>query len=148
MVAQSCLYSLIFHLVLQFFATIMKFWEWQLKKAFLFLSLSWWDSKKKNTESYAKEKVRYSFPKNVKFHFCPAFRLINTILSTISLSDLCMKMMWPQVDFCSGDIYITLSFRVIKKILKILPMWDFVPLKCRQNMEILQLVWILTTNKF
>ena len=23
-----------------------------------------------------------------------------------------MKMIWPQVDFCSGNIYITFSFRI------------------------------------
>ena len=40
----------------------------------LFLSLSgWWDSKKKNMESYAKEKVRHSFPKNVKISLLPCF---------------------------------------------------------------------------
>ena len=40
-------------------------------------------------------------------------------------------MMLPQVDFCSGDIYITLSFQVKKnQIPKTLPMGDFVPWKC------------------
>ena len=75
-----------FHLVLLFCATIMKFWKWLLKIAFCFLlSLSWWDSKKKNMESYTGEKVRYSCPKNIKFHFCSSFKLINPISSTISL---------------------------------------------------------------
>ena len=57
--------------------------------------------------------------------------------------------MLPQVDFCSGDIYITLSFQVKKnQIPKTLPMGDFVPWKCWQSFEILQLVWILTPDKF
>ena len=34
-------------------------------------------------KSYTKEKVRYSFPKNIKFHFCPSFRLVNMILPTL-----------------------------------------------------------------
>ena len=67
-----------FHLVLFFCATITKLWKWFLKIAFWFLlSLSSWYSKKKNVENYTEEKVRNSFPKNVKFHFCPVFRLAN-----------------------------------------------------------------------
>ena len=48
-----------------------------------------------------------------------------------------MEMMGPQVSFCSGNIYITLSFQIKKnQIPKILPTSVFVPLKCRQNVEI------------
>ena len=87
MVDQSYLYFVTFHLVLLFFATIMKFWKWLLRIAFCFLlSPSWCNSEKKNIENYTKEKGRYSFQKNVKFHFCLPFRLINTILSTNSLT--------------------------------------------------------------
>ena len=44
-------------------------------------------------------------------------------------------------------LYITLSFQIKKnQIPNILPMWAFVPLKCQQNFEILQLVWILAPN--
>ena len=59
MVAKSCLYFVNFHLVLLFFATIVKFWKWILKIAFCFLLfLSWWDSKKKNMEIYIKKNMQ------------------------------------------------------------------------------------------
>ena len=61
MVAKSCLYFVNFHLVLLFFATIVKFWKWILKIAFCFLLfLSWWDSKKKNMEIYTKKICKYA----------------------------------------------------------------------------------------
>ena len=111
MLAQSCLYFVDFHLFLLFCTTIMKFWKWILKITFCFLLyLFWWDSKKKYMESYIKEKVRNSFPKSIKFHFWSCFwaSKCDAILSTISLYDLCVKM-WPQVEFCSGNISITLN---------------------------------------
>ena len=101
--------------------------------------------KPEKIKNLSQAKVRYGFPKTVKFHFCFVFWAISWFLSTISLQSLCMKMIWPQVDFCSGNIYIVWSFQLKKKQLpKILPMRDFVPLK---SFEILQLVWILTPNK-
>ena len=50
-----------------------------------------------------------------------------------------MIFSWQYVKFCQ-----------IRKIdtPKILPMWVFVAQKCQQNVEILQLVWTLTPNKF
>ena len=45
-----------------------------------------------------------------KISFLPCFWDYFTILSTISLRDLCMKIIWPQVDFCYGNIYIAMSF--------------------------------------
>ena len=48
-----------------------------------------------------------------------------------------MKMIWPEADFCTGNIYMTLSFQIKKKTFQ-----KFFPY------EILLLVWILTPNKF
>ena len=45
-----------------------------------------------------------------------------------------MKIMWPQADFCSGNIYTTLSFQIKKIQIQIRV---FVLLKCQQNLEIL-----------
>ena len=60
-----------------------------------------------------------------------------------------MKMMSPQVDFCSGNIYVNLSFQIKKKckFQTLCPCGVFVPLKCPQNFEIFQLVWILAPNR-
>ena len=57
-----------------------------------------------------------------------------------------MKIMWPQVDFCS-DICITYSFKIKKKIefQKFCPC-GFLCHWCQQNFEILLQVWILTPN--
>ena len=117
MVAQICLYFVNFHLVLLFCATIMKFLKWLLKIAFCFISS------------------------------CPDDEIQRRKLGKLTKVRLCMEMMWPQVDFCSGNIY-NLSFSDKKnQSPQILPMSFFVLLKCRQNFEVLQLR-ILTPNKY
>ena len=59
-----------------------------------------------------------------------------------------MKMMSPQVDFCSGNIYVNLSFQIKKNANSThLSVWVFVPLKCPQNFEVFQLVWILAPSR-
>ena len=86
--------------------------------------IPWSTMKPEKMKSLSEEKVRYYFLQKSKISLLHCFW---AILSTISLQDLCMKMMWPQVDFCSGNTYITLLKKI--QIPKILPMWGFVPLK-------------------
>ena len=130
MVDQTCLYFVNFHLVLLYCVTIMKFWKWLLKIAFCFLpSLSWWwDSKKKNTESYAKEKVRYNFLKNAKISLLPCFWahkynfMNNFIVGFMYEDDV------TQVDLSSGNVYYKLVFSDKKnQIPKTFPMWVLCP---------------------
>ena len=104
--------------------------------------------KEEKSRKLHERKNKIHLLKNVKFHFCIVFRLINTILSTILWQDLCMKMIWLQADFCFVDIYITLSFQIKNIKFPKFCQWVFVPLKCQQNFEILQLVLVLTLNTF
>ena len=78
----------------------------------LFIISALMQFREENYRKLYQRKREIQLPKNVKFHFCLPFRLINTILSTNSLQHLCMKIMWPRADFCSGDIYITMLFQV------------------------------------
>ena len=86
-VAQICLYFVKFHVVLLFCATIMKFWKWLLKIVFCFLSSCPDDEiqRRKIQKFMSKKKWDTASQKILKFHFCPVFGLISTILSTKSL---------------------------------------------------------------
>ena len=46
----------------------------------------------------------HSFPKNVKFHFWFVFWAISQFYQQFIVR-LCVKMMWAQLDFFSGNIY-------------------------------------------
>ena len=92
--------------------------------------------------------LRYGFPKSVKFHFySPVFGLFcdfikNFIVRFIHEDDVNPTWFFPD------NIY-NLSFSDKKKSNpKILPAWVFVPPKCQQNFDVLQLVWTLIPKNF
>ena len=67
-------------------------------------------------------KTEIWFSKKCKTSFLPWFLGYFRILYTISLQDLCVKMMWNQFDFCSDNIYIVLTFQIKKyKFQKVFP---------------------------
>ena len=51
-----------------------------------------------------------------KISFLPCCWGYFQILSTISLQELCMKLMWNQVNFRSGNIYRVWTFQVKKNL--------------------------------
>ena len=61
-------------------------------------------------------KTETQLPKKCKISFLPCFSGCFRILSAISLSGLCMNMMWPQVDFRFDNI--ALSFQIKNPNLK------------------------------
>ena len=80
------------------------------KKAFWFLTCPDDEIQRRKIQKImSKKKWDTASQKLAKCYFCPVFELINKILSTISLYNLCMKMLRSQV----GDI---LSFQIKKKI--------------------------------
>ena len=93
-------------------------------------------------------KLRYRFPKNVKFNFCPAFGVIFWFYQQLH----CKIYVWR---WCGSNlvlfilISISLTFQIKKnQISKILSVWVFVAPKCQQSFKILLLVWTLRPNKF
>ena len=104
--------------------------------------------KPEKIKSQSEAKLRCSFPKNVKFYFCSGFWAILRFYQQFHCKIYVLIMDWwgPNLIFFLV-ISITLSCQIKKiEIPKILPMSIFVAPKCRQNVKILQLVWILTTN--
>ena len=82
---------------------------------------------------------------------------MSKIMHTPIKVGICMYATYANCQTCHYKIYVwrwydpslhNLVFSDKKKyqIPNILPMWAFVPLKCQQNFEILQLVWILAPN--
>ena len=99
-------------------------------------------------KSLSEAKLRYGFPKNVKFHFCPIFWAIFRFYQQFHCKIYVWRWCGPDLIFCVV-IFITLSFQIKKnQIWKILSTWVFVAPKCQQCFKILQLVWTLTPNKF
>ena len=103
--------------------------------------------KPEKMKSLSEAKLRYCFPKIVKFHFCPFFGLCYDFINNFIVRFIHEEDVTPSLfSLCYKK---ALSIRIKKnQILKTLTMWVFVPLKCQQTFKILQLVWILTPNKF
>ena len=91
-------------------------------------------------KSLSDVKLKYCFPKNIKSHF---------FLAIYNFNQQCYWKIYARRWIDPKGIFVySLVFSDKKnQIPKILPMWVFVPLKCRQNFEIL-LVWILTPHTF
>ena len=94
-------------------------------------------------------KLRYHFPKNVKFHFCHVFWVVFWFYPQFHFDIYVWRWREPKLIFFLVTS-IALPFQIKKcQIPKIfLSMWVFVALKCQQNSEILQVVWTLTANKY
>ena len=71
--------------------------------------------KTENILSLSEAKVRYCFPLKSKISLFPCFWANKYDFINNLLEDLCMKMMWFQIGFCSGNMYIAISSQ-IKKI--------------------------------
>ena len=99
-------------------------------------------------KSLSEAKLRYSFPKDVKFHFALLFWVILRFYHQFH----CKIYVWT---WCGLSlifilvISIILPFQVKKsQISNILPTWGSVASGCQQSFKNSQLVWTLTPDKF
>ena len=104
--------------------------------------------KPERMKSSSEAKLKYCFPKIIKFHFPPVFWAIFWFYQQFLFKIYVWRWWGSNVVFFMV-ISINLTFQIKKtQISKILSMWFFVARTCKQSFKILLLVWTLTPNNF
>ena len=94
-------------------------------------------------KSLPEPKVRYSFPKNVKLHFCPVFWVILWFYPQFHCKIYVWSWWRPNLIFSYSD---KLQIPKILSTLVFVGPKVLTSVKCKQNFKILLLAWTLTPN--